>query len=139
MFNDMLRTQLLLKNIVSPEDWELMEEHIQYDFLYDNHFSELKDAELMTERLNIAATAEPYIGKYYSQDYVRRKILRQTDEEIIEQDKLIKQEIKKGIIPDPNAPIDPVTGQPMQAPAGGDSINGASGGVPVDPEAPTIT
>jgi hypothetical protein len=88
MFNDLLRTQLLLKNIVSPEDWGIMSEHIQYDFLYDNHFSELKDAELMTERLNIAATAEPYIGKYYSQDWVRRKILRQTDEEIIEQDKL---------------------------------------------------
>ena len=115
MFNDMLRTQLLLKNIITPEDWELMEEHIQYDFLYDNHFAELKDAELMTERLNIAATAEPYIGKYYSQDYVRRKILRQTDEEIIEQDKLIKKEIAAGIIPDPNAPIDPATGQPLAA------------------------
>ena len=119
MFNDILRTQLLLKNIVSPEDWEIMSEHIQYDFLYDNHFSELKDAELMTERLNIAATAEPYIGKYYSQDYVRRKILRQTDEEIIEQDKLIAAEIKAGIIPDPNAPIDPATGEPMQ-PSGDD-------------------
>ena len=115
MFNDILRTQLLLKNIVSPEDWEIMSEHIQYDFLYDNHFSELKDAELMTERLNIAATAEPYIGKYYSQDYVRRKILRQTDEEIIEQDKLIKKEIAAGIIPDPNAPIDPETGEPLPA------------------------
>ena len=115
MFSDMLRTQLLLKNIVTPEDWQLMDEHIQYDFLYDNHFAELKDAELMTERLNIAATAEPYIGKYYSQDYVRRKILRQTDEEIIEQDKLIKKEIAAGIIPDPNAPIDPATGQPMAA------------------------
>jgi len=115
MFSDMLRTQLLLKNIVTTEDWELMEEHIQYDFLYDNHFAELKDAELMTERLNIAATAEPYIGKYYSQDYVRRKILRQTDEEIIEQDKLIKKEIAAGIIPDPNAPIDPATGQPLTA------------------------
>ena len=113
MFNDLLKTQLILKNIVSPEDWNVMSEHIQYDFLYDNHFSELKDAELMTERLNIAATAEPYIGKYYSQDYVRRKILRQTDEEIIEQDKLIKQEIAAGIIPDPNAPIDPATGEPM--------------------------
>ena len=113
MFNDLLKTQLILKNIVSPEDWNTMSEHIQYDFLYDNHFSELKDAELMTERLNIAATAEPYIGKYYSQDYVRRKILRQTDEEIIEQDKLIKQEIAAGIIPDPNAPIDPATGEPM--------------------------
>ena len=114
MFNDLLKTQLILKNIVSPEDWHTMSEHIQYDFLYDNHFSELKDAELMTERLNIAATAEPYIGKYYSQDYVRRKILRQSDEEIIEQDKLIKREIEAGIIPDPNAPIDPATGAPME-------------------------
>jgi hypothetical protein len=103
MFNDMLKTQLILKNIVTPEDWEMMSEHIQYDFLYDNHFSELKEAELMTERLNMVATAEPYIGKYYSQDYVRRKILRQTDEEIVEQDKLIEKEIKEGIIPDPNA------------------------------------
>ena len=103
MFNDMLKTQLILKNIVTPEDWEMMSEHIQYDFLYDNHFSELKEAELMTERLNMVATAEPYIGKYYSQDYVRRKILRQTDEEIIEQDKLIEKEIQAGIIPDPNA------------------------------------
>ena len=120
MFNDLLKTQLILKNIVSPEDWNVMSEHIQYDFLYDNHFSELKDAELMTERLNIAATAEPYIGKYYSQDYVRRKILRQTDEEIIEQDKLIKKEIAAGIIPDPNAPIDPATGEPV--PAGGEDL-----------------
>ena len=113
MFNDMLKTQLILKNIITPEDWESMSEHIQYDFLYDNHFSELKEAELMNERLSLAATAEPYIGKYYSQDYVRRKILRQTDVEILEQDKLIEAEIKAGIIPDPAAPIDPATGQPL--------------------------
>ena len=69
----------------------------------------------MTERLNIAATAEPYIGKYYSQDYVRRKILRQTDMEIIEQDKLIEKEIKDGVIPDPNQPVDPETGMPLDA------------------------
>ena len=112
MFNDMLRTQLLLKNIITPEDWEIMSEHIQYDFLYDNHFSELKDAELMNERLTLCQTAEPYIGKYYSQDYVRRHILRQTDVEIIEQDKLIEREIKAGIIPDP-ATIDPATGLPF--------------------------
>ena len=118
MFNDMLKTQLILKNIVTPEDWETMSEHIQYDFLYDNHFSELKETELMTERLNMVATAEPYIGKYYSQDYVRRKILRQTDEEIVEQDALIEKEIKAGIIPDP-ATIDPATGMPF-APEGGD-------------------
>ena len=131
MFNDMLRTQLLLKNIITPEDWESMSEHIQYDFLYDNHFSELKEAELMNERLSLAATAEPYVGKYYSQDYVRRKILRQTDIEIIEQDKLIENEIKKGIIPDP-ATIDPATGQPLDA---GASASGQDLGAPVmEPE-----
>jgi hypothetical protein len=113
MFNDMLRTQLILKNIITPEDWDIMEEHIQYDFLYDNHFAELKDAELLNERLNMVQVAEPYIGKYFSQDYVRRKILRQTDIEIIEQDSLIKKEIKDGIIPDPSIPIDPMTGMPM--------------------------
>jgi hypothetical protein len=113
MFNDMLRTQLILKNIITPEDWEIMNEHIQYDFLYDNHFAELKDAELLNERLNMASVAEPYVGKYFSQDYVRRKILRQTDQEILEQDKLIKKEIKNGIIPDPNQPVDPQTGLPI--------------------------
>jgi hypothetical protein len=117
MFNDMLRTQLLLKNVITPDDWESMSEHIQYDFLYDNHFSELKEAELMNERLALVATAEPYVGKYYSQDYIRRKILRQTDIEILEQDKLIENEIKNGIIPDP-ATIDPATGQPLESEAG---------------------
>ena len=115
MFNDMLKTQLLLKNVITPEDWDIMSEHIQYDFLYDNHFSELKEAELLNERLTLAQTAEPYIGKYYSQDYVRRKILRQTDIEILEQDKLIEKEIKDGVIPDPNVPVDPETGQPLDA------------------------
>jgi hypothetical protein len=113
MFNDMLKTQLILKNIITPEDWELMEEHIQYDFLYDNHFAELKDAELLNERLSMVQTAEPYVGKYFSQDYLRRKILRQTDQEIIEEDKLIQKEIQKGIIPDPSIPVDPNTGMPL--------------------------
>jgi hypothetical protein len=113
MFSDMLKTQLILKNIITPEDWAIMDEHIQYDFLYDNHFSELKDAELLNERLNMVQVAEPYVGKYFSQDYIRRKILRQTDIEIIEQDKLIKQEIEDGIIPDPSIPVDPMTGMPM--------------------------
>jgi hypothetical protein len=114
MFSDMLRTQLILKNIITPEDWQKMDEHIQYDFLYDNHFAELKDAELLNERLNMVQIAEPYVGKYFSQDYVRRKVLRQTDIEIIEQDALIKKEIEDGVIPDPNQPIDPETGMPLE-------------------------
>jgi hypothetical protein len=113
MFHDMLKTQLILKNVITPEDWGMMEEHIQYDFLYDNHFAELKDAELLNERLNMVQIAEPYVGKYFSQDYLRRKILRQTDEEILEQDKIMKKEIEDGIIPDPNAPVDPTTGMPL--------------------------
>jgi hypothetical protein len=113
MFSDMLRTQLILKNIITPEDWARMDEHIQYDFLYDNHFAELKDAELLNERLSMVQIAEPYVGKYFSQDYVRRKVLRQTDVEILEQDALIKKEIEEGIIPDPNQPIDPQTGLPL--------------------------
>ena len=116
MFNDMLKTQLILKNIITPEDWNIMEEHIQYDFLYDNHFAELKEAELLNERLTLVQTAEPYVGKYFSQDYLRRNILRQTDQEILEQDKLIDKEIKDGTIPDP-ATIDPETGMPFQDPS----------------------
>ena len=101
MFSDMLKTQLLLKNVITTEDWNIMEEHIQYDFLYDNHFTELKEAELQNERLALLTATEPYIGKYYSNDWVRRNVLRQTDVEISEQDAQIEKEIADGTIPDP--------------------------------------
>ena len=114
MFSDMLKTQLILKNIITPEDWDIMQEHIQYDFLYDNHFAEMKESELLTERLTLLGTAEPYVGRYFSQDYVRRKILRQTDVEILEQDEMIDKEIKDGTIPDPSIPVDPETGLPLE-------------------------
>ena len=98
LFHDILKTQLILKNVITPEEWEYMSDHIQYDFLYDNHFAELKEAELMQERLGLIASADPYIGKYYSVDYIRRKVLRQTDSEIDEQDKIIAAEKEAGII-----------------------------------------
>ena len=129
MFNDMLKTQLILKNIVSLEDWDEISDHIQYDFLYDNQFSELKETELLTERLGILATIEPYIGKYYSTDWVRRKVLRQTDAEIVEMDEQIEKEIADGVIPDPSA-IDPITGEPL--PQEGDPQ--MLGDVPMEPE-----
>ena len=59
LFLDLLKTQLVLKNIVTPDDWEKMAEHIQFDYVYDNHFAELKDHELMTERLNIMVLLQP--------------------------------------------------------------------------------
>jgi len=131
MFNDILRTQLILKNVVTPEDWERMEDHIQYDFLYDNHFAELKEAELTTNRVSLMTQIEPYIGKYYSTEYVRKKILRQTDSEIIEIDTQIEDEIQKGILPDPNAPVDEM-GNPLPP----DSGQPALGEVPTEPTAP---
>ena len=125
MFNDMLKTQLLLKNVITPEDWEVMSEHIQYDFLYDNHFSELKNTELLNERLGSLEAVQPYIGRYFSQDWVRRKVLHQTDEDIIEQDRLIEKEIKDGTIPDPDT-LDPATGLPlMDMEPGGSAEMGA--------------
>jgi len=116
MFIDMLKTQCLLKNICTPEDWTKLAEHIQFDYIYDNHFAELKEKELLEGRLAICAQAEPYLGKYYSVEYLRRKVLRQTDEEIIDIDSQIDDEISKGILPDPNAPIDPASGIPLDSP-----------------------
>jgi hypothetical protein len=130
LFNDILRTQLILKNIVSPEDWEVLSDHIQYDFLYDNQFAELKESELINNRLGTLSTIEPYIGKYFSTEYVRKRILHQTDSEIIEIDNQIQDEIKKGIIPDPNS-VDPITGEPLP-PEGQDMGAGDLGQNPVD-------
>ncbi|BCU95477.1 MAG: hypothetical protein CM15mV9_0880 [uncultured marine virus] len=127
LFADLLKTQLILKNIITPEDWNSLSDHIQYDFLYDNQFAELKESELLNERLGTLATIEPYIGKYYSNQYVRSKVLRQSDTEMEEIDEQIEQEIKDGIIPDPNA-VDPITGEPLE---GG---MGDLGDVPMEPD-----
>ena len=103
MFLDMLKTQLLLKNVITADDWSGMSEHIQFDYIYDNHFTELKNSELFQERMANLSQAEPYIGKYFSQDYLRREVLHQTDDEIVEQDKLIAAEIEAGLYVDPVA------------------------------------
>ena len=129
MFNDMLKTQLILKNIVSIEDWDRISDHIQYDFLYDNQFAELKETEMLNERLGVLATIEPYIGKYYSTHWVRSKVLRQTDGEMIEMDDQIEQEIKDGILPDPST-VDPITGEPLPQ----EGEQGMMGDVPLEPE-----
>jgi len=115
VFNDMLKTQLILKNIVTLQDWEVLREHIQYDYVYDNHFSDLKENELRNDQLGVVAAMEPYIGKYFSAQYIRSKVLKQSDGQMKEIDAQIEKEIKEGIIPDPNQPIDPTTGMPMQS------------------------
>jgi hypothetical protein len=133
LFMDMLKTQLLLKNVVTPEDWKVLSDHIQFDYVYDNHFAELKEAELIQNRLNVLAVAEPYVGKYFSVDYIRRNVLKQTDVEIVEIDQQITAEKESGIIP---PDVDPATGLPFgQEPA--PTEQPAMGEVPMSPEADT--
>ena len=133
LFHDLLKTQLVLKNIVTPEDWEVLSEHIQYDYVYDNHFAELKEAELIQNRLNVLAVAEPYVGKYFSVDYIRRTILKQTDSQIVEIDEQIALEKESGIIP---PPVDPTTGLPVGEPQP-PTESPALGEVPMSPEVST--
>jgi hypothetical protein len=139
LFNDFLRTQLILKNIVTPEDWEKISDHIQYDFLYDNQFAELKESEMLTNRLGLVTQMEPYLGKYFSTEYVRKRILRQSDGEIIEIDKQIDDEIEKGILPDPNAAVDEM-GNPIPPEEVASTDQGPMGQVPEEPslDAPEV-
>ena len=101
MFNDILKTQLVLKGVMTIEDWSNIKEHIQYSFLKDGYFAELKNAEIMRERINLAEQISPHVGKYFSVEYIRKNILRQTDEDIAEIDRQIANEIKTGIIAAP--------------------------------------
>lgn len=91
IFIDMLKTQLILKNIVTPEDWKLLEDHIQFDYVYDNHFSDLKKNELLNDKLGVVAAMDPYLGRYFSAEYVRRNVLGQSDTEMKEIDKQMKK------------------------------------------------
>tara|TARA_Y100001963_G_scaffold77957_1_gene108036 strand:- start:1268 stop:2782 length:1515 start_codon:yes stop_codon:yes gene_type:complete len=84
LFTDILKTQLLLKGVIASEDWDMMQEHIQYDFLMDGHFAELKEAELLNDRINTLSAAEGYVGTFFSKAYVMRKILKFTDDEVKE-------------------------------------------------------
>ena len=135
LFNDLLKTQLILKNIVTPEDWDVLSDHIQYDFVYDNHFAELKETELLNERLGVVAAVDPYVGKYFSLDYVRRHILKQKDEEIIEIDKQMAKEIKDGKLADPMEVQQLQMGvHPEQMPGGAMNPDPNMGQMPQDPE-----
>ena len=92
LFTDILKTQLLLKGVISPDDWPNIQEHIQYDFLADGHFSELKEAELLNDRINTLNQIEAYVGTFFSKQWVQRNVLRLTDIEIEEMQKQINKE-----------------------------------------------
>ena len=103
LFNDILKTQLILKAVITEEDWYILRDHVMYDFLQDGHFAELKESEMLMERLRLADSMRDYVGKYFSVEYVRKNVLRQTDRDIADIDKQIKKEIDDGIIAMPDA------------------------------------
>ena len=101
MFQDMLKTQLILKGVIAPEDWEDMKEHIQYDFLFDNHFNELKNIEMFNQRIATVTQMDPVVGKYFSVAHVRKEVLGQTNRDMRELDREMQQEIDAGIVMSP--------------------------------------
>jgi len=92
IFNDLLRTQLILTGVIAEEEWKSMSEHIQFDFLQDNNFTELKNAELLKERLEMLSQVENYVGTYFSKEWVKKNVLHLTDDEIGEMQKQMDSE-----------------------------------------------
>lgn len=84
LFLDLLRVQLILKGVINPDDWEDMRSNIRFDFMRDNYFSELKDNEILQGRLNILQTIDPYVGKYYSTNWIKKNVLQLTDDDLKE-------------------------------------------------------
>ena len=92
IFNDLLKTQLILTGVIAEEEWKSMSEHIQFDFLQDNNFTELKNAELLKERLEMLSQVENYVGTYFSKEWVKKNVLHLTDDEISEMQKQMDSE-----------------------------------------------
>lgn len=96
LFLKMLEKQLILKGITTLEDWAVISADIKFEFAHDNYFAELKENEIAEGRLNLARNYQDMAGKYYSHDEIRRKVLRQTDDDIKLNDKGIKKEDESG-------------------------------------------
>lgn len=92
LFMDVLKTQLLLKGVITKEDWEYIQPMIRFDFRKDSYFTEAKENEILTNRLNLVNTADPYLGKYFSKAYIQKHILRLSEEEIADIAQQVEQE-----------------------------------------------
>ena len=97
LFTDLLRTQLLLKGVIAPDDWNNIQEHIQYDWLADGHFAELKEAELINDRIQTLDAIQSYVGTFFSKEYVLKNVLHMNDKEI----QTMRDQIAKEIETDP--------------------------------------
>ena len=127
LFDDLLRVQLLLKKVCTEEEWKTFKENIWYDYKKDNNFTELKEAELITTRIQTLQLVDPYVGRYYSAEWVRKNILQQTDEDIEELDAQMANEAAAAQPTDAN-------GNPAQLDANGQPVQSQ---VPVNAPPPT--
>jgi hypothetical protein len=120
LFDDIMRVQLVLKKVCTEEEWKTFKEKIWYDYKKDNNFTELKETELLNNRIATLQLLDPYVGRYYSMEWARKNVLQQTEEDIQEIDEQIaseQQQAKANVPVDPNTgqpmPVDPRTGQPV--------------------------
>lgn len=127
LFLDSLKRQLILKNIITEDDWELFETHIKFDYTKDNYFEQQKQSSVMTDKINLVTQMQPFIGKYYSNEWVRKHILQQSDEEIEEMDEQNMAEQENPLYQSATDEMgNPVAGG--NAPPGTSTPQGAAGG-----------
>ena len=101
IFGQALRVQCVLKGICTADEFDEFKENIYYDFIKDNNFAELKEAELVRERLSLLGSVDPYVGRYYSMEWIQRNVLRLSDDDIKLMQKQIDKEKAAGLIMDP--------------------------------------
>jgi hypothetical protein len=142
LFLKALEKQLVLKKVISAEEWPDMVQFIKFEYAMDNHFEELKDNEILTKRIVLAQTIQDFVGKYYSHEFVRKSVLKQNDEDIEENDEQIQVELSNPIY---NPPPPEMPGAPRGDGQPGDAAGGApqptdQGGTPsIDKFPPTTT
>ena len=100
IFLGILRKQLLLKGIITEQDWQEWKDSLYIDFIKDNQFTELKEMEILRERIGVMNEITQYVGEYYSKEWVMRNVLRMSDDDIEDMKKEIEQEVKSGEIDD---------------------------------------
>lgn len=123
LFLELLQKQLVLKGLIKEDEWDDIVEYMWFDFIKDVNFEELKDAELLRERVATLTQIDPYVGRYFSMEWVRKNVLQQTDEEIEEIQKQIDEEKKAGLIMDPMDPNNPMNQMQQPDMMGGGGLN----------------
>ncbi len=106
LFSDLLEIQLALKGVITRGEWKEMKQDIYYDFQEDNHFTELKDTEIMQGRLQILGEVDNFVGKYFSEDWIRKNVLRMTEEEIKDEQKQIDKEADEAPDEEEETPVE---------------------------------